>query len=113
MTLQYKDQGLEKRICQKLMSICSKHIAGKGKLENLPSTIDGLFKKHKMTYEHLKILTSTIGLDCRKYDISHIAEYVTNMKAQNTRMVSLEGNNNVEGEDSIYQKTRFLKLFQY
>ena len=73
----------------KLMEIWNKHIKGEGKIQNLPRTIDGLFKKNKITYEHLKFLTQRIGMDWRKYAIEDIASYITKIKSDNKKMVML------------------------
>ena len=62
------------------MDITNKYCKGKGKWSNLPITIEGLFKKNKLLYDHLKYLSSWAGMDCRYNSIEDIGQEILKLK---------------------------------
>jgi hypothetical protein len=78
-----------KIICDKLMMVSSKYCKGKGKVENLPTTIEAVFKKNKLIYEHLRYLSNIIGMDCRQYSIEAIGEEIARIKNEHAKIVSV------------------------
>lgn len=77
------------KILDKIMKVCSKYWKGKGKYENLPSTIESVYKKNKLLFNDLNFLCNKLGTNIQFQTIEQIGEMVTKLKSDNARMVRL------------------------
>ncbi|CAI2360689.1 unnamed protein product [Moneuplotes crassus] len=75
-----------KNILHEILKICGMYMKGEGSIEKLPVTIDMLFQKNKKTYDHLKFITCTLEMDCRKHSVDEIAGYIVKLKNEHEKM---------------------------